>query len=49
MPIYLILEGLETYNDLIKIIVLLLCTSIRHDSEILLDYNYMYISHNNLT
>ena len=27
-------EGLETYNDLIKIIILLLCISIRKDKEI---------------
>ena len=27
-------EGLETYNDLIKIFILLLCTSIRQNREI---------------
>ena len=27
-------EGLETYNDLIKIFILLLCTSIRQDRDI---------------
>ena len=27
-------EGLEIYNDLIKIIILLLCISIRQDKEI---------------
>ena len=37
-------EGLETYDDLIKIFILLLYTSIRQDKEILLDYNYMYIT-----
>ena len=37
-------EGLETYNELIKIFILLLCTSIRQDKEILLDYNYMYVT-----
>ena len=43
-------EGLETYNVLIKIFILLLCISIRQDRDIelqLLDYNYVYI-HNNL-
>ena len=35
-------EGLETYNDSIKILVLLLCTSIRQDRDIeITDYNYM--------
>ena len=32
-------KGLETYNDLIKIFSLLLCTSIRQDLQ-LLDYIY---------
>ena len=32
-------EGLETYNDLIKIFILLLCVSIRQDREI---ENYSY-------
>ena len=27
-------EGLETYNDLVEIFILLLCTSIRQDKEI---------------
>ena len=27
-------KGLETYNDLIKIFILLLCISIRQDKEI---------------
>ena len=27
-------EGLETYNDLIKMFILLLCTSIRQHKEI---------------
>ena len=37
-------EGLETYNDLIKICILILCTSTRQDKKILLDYNYMCIT-----
>ena len=34
-------EGLETYNDLFKIFILLLCTYV---TQILLDYNYMYVT-----
>ena len=37
-------EGLETYDDLIKIFILVFYTFIRQDKEILLDYNYMYIT-----
>ena len=42
--IYLILvhrEGSETHNDLIKIFILLLCTSIRQDKEIVIIYMYV--------
>ena len=38
----------EIYKDLIKIFILLLCTSNRQDKEIAItDYKYMYI-HNNV-
>ena len=34
-------EGSKTYNDLIKIFILLLCTSIRQDKEIGIIYMYV--------
>ena len=34
-------EGSKTYNDLIKILILLLCTSIRQDKEIANIYMYV--------
>ena len=43
-------EGLETYKDLIKIFILLLCTSIRQDKEMKLRIiiSTSTCSHNNL-
>ena len=44
---YIHKEGLETYNDLIKICIMLLAFIIQNREIEIMDYNCMYI-HNNL-